>query len=633
MAGWLPLFAPEITFPSTFLGNPNVTITAINTSGGIVTSRDSDGSTYQTPFFIQTSASAITATGTSAPYEDLEYQWKVSGPDAGDNFTRPTDGVSVNSFLNQTGPEAAFCMRTAGTYTIRLIVRGKNGGAYTTATVTKQVIVNAFATGANEIWFDQAGGNDSNPGSLASPKQSISAINAAIASGKAIHLKRGSNWAGSDGIVFPEGFVDISGVRIDAYGSGPNPIINTTSGSSFPIKINTGSQSSTSSKLDIVVQNIDFLNSGARNIAALSLGVGDNAYFVENIYFDNCNFEVSHDNHDFSFPTTTLSAGLSLTQDQAYNWGFWKCNITNPLNSTHLTMAMQGSAKYWHFHIGGTPSGAGTDQQGDHHLYNDTKDHSLYRWIDFGQTGTGSGKRNFCINVNWDADPPNSGEANVETAHYNHYAENSLRYTTFGIDMGNRTNNTNTLDSTVFFQYAVIEANAFNITGGLLFGCGQSVTVRHNRAWGDTQEAFFYSPSVVGQTTTGTQKTHLISRVYGNKIYIPSASASDAIINYPQSGWTQPQYVTDNILVDARSASILTNIVSTDQASAGSVIDRNTYYSTTGDTTLFVDNGGSPISFASWTALSSNRWDQNSSLLGSNTLGWTLPVTQWSHMN
>ena len=121
MAGWFPLFAPPGgNFPAIFQGNPTVTITAINTTGGIVTSRDADVTSALTPYFVQASASAITATGTSAPYEDLEYGWDFGDPSGVETFTRPTDGVTVNANTGQIWTEASYVYRSAGTYIITL---------------------------------------------------------------------------------------------------------------------------------------------------------------------------------------------------------------------------------------------------------------------------------------------------------------------------------------------------------------------------------------------------------------------------------------------------------------------------------------------------------------------------------
>src|ERR1039457_2267094 len=52
-----------------FSGNPYVNITAIDVTGGIACSRSG---TIYTPAFVMVSASNVTATGTSIPYEALE---------------------------------------------------------------------------------------------------------------------------------------------------------------------------------------------------------------------------------------------------------------------------------------------------------------------------------------------------------------------------------------------------------------------------------------------------------------------------------------------------------------------------------------------------------------------------------
>src|SRR5262245_12733905 len=97
-AGMFMAALPRMVPPS-FGGNPNVTITAIDASGGIVASRTSG----QTPCFIQVSASAITATGTSVPYEDLEYSWNFGDSAGTELIVNPTNNNIVNANA-QSGP-------------------------------------------------------------------------------------------------------------------------------------------------------------------------------------------------------------------------------------------------------------------------------------------------------------------------------------------------------------------------------------------------------------------------------------------------------------------------------------------------------------------------------------------------
>src|ERR1017187_4811943 len=93
---YFPHGAPAVV-PVTFKGNPNVTITTIDVSGGIACSRTSG----KTPCFIQVSASNITADTTPAPYEDLSYSWNFGDPPGTETFTNPVTGATVNANTDQ----------------------------------------------------------------------------------------------------------------------------------------------------------------------------------------------------------------------------------------------------------------------------------------------------------------------------------------------------------------------------------------------------------------------------------------------------------------------------------------------------------------------------------------------------
>lgn len=145
---------------ASFRGNPYLTVTAIDTSGGIVLSRTSG----TTPCFVQASAKNITATGSDRPYEDLEFRWDFGDPSGAETFTSPANAQPVNANADQFGPEAACCYRAAGTYTVTLTIRGKNGSGYTTATVTTGVTVTAFNPSSADYWLDETNGLDTNDG-------------------------------------------------------------------------------------------------------------------------------------------------------------------------------------------------------------------------------------------------------------------------------------------------------------------------------------------------------------------------------------------------------------------------------------------------------------------------------------
>lgn len=150
------------TIPS-FRGNQYKAISAINVTGGIVTSRTSG----EVPFFFQASGSAITATGTSRPWEDLEYAWLLTFNDDS-AITDTEELMNYNSYdvknqnTDQIEPEAVFVIREPGTYKLTLTVRGDDGaGGYTSASTTETITVSAYS--GTHQWVDAAG-NDSNDG-------------------------------------------------------------------------------------------------------------------------------------------------------------------------------------------------------------------------------------------------------------------------------------------------------------------------------------------------------------------------------------------------------------------------------------------------------------------------------------
>lgn len=230
-----------------FQGNPNVTITAIDTSGGIACSRTSG----KTPCFIQVSASAIIATGTSVPYEDLSYSWNFGDPSGTEVFTNPVTGGIVNANNGQVGPEAAYCYRSAGTYTVTLTMIGKNGSGYTVATKTQAITVSAWSP-ANTWYYDaaSAGGNGttsalSGPNAAYADLTTLTNNVSVVASGDTqIYFARGSHWISTAYV----DFFKTTGLRVSPTpGSvGANPIMEcateTSSPGNFLIHITTSSR-------------------------------------------------------------------------------------------------------------------------------------------------------------------------------------------------------------------------------------------------------------------------------------------------------------------------------------------------------------------------------------------------------
>lgn len=643
-----------------FNGNPNANISAINIGGGIVTSRDSDGSTYQVPFFIQVSASAITATGTSAPYEDLSYSWRFLENGVvvcTDTFTRPTDGTTVCPATDQRGPEAAYVKRTTGTLRAELTITGCAGSVgspntsgqgicaslYGPVVVTKDFTVNAF--GGADKYADQNGTPAGADGSLAKPWTALSDINTALTAGNvALHIKPNSHWVTtSGGCIKIDPGSPVSNVRIDANfpsASGAAPICEATSSAEAPLKILNGSVAGQKVS-DVVISGINFITNTTTNITVGSIGgnasnvAGDGA--MTNIYLDNVNFTRAVDCAS-GFCELLGMPGPNSTDHVTVgkNFGLWNVNNTASTSFTRVSIGEDGSAANWHFKMAGTITGPGESTTLDHHIYNEIWTHGLYQWVTCGPTGSGAGQRAYCFNGNYDGILSNPNDH--ITVQYITYNENSCQYTILCVDLGNRTNNS-AGDSTVQYQYVVISNNAMINMGPESFECGLSVTLRDNRYWGVTASqpaasSFFVPPNA--QSHVGyTQGANLLSKLYRNKIYMTSVGyTGDYIVQY-QGTWTVPQVVSDNTIVDARITGRLISLTWSDQLASGSSIVRDVYSSIPVFTTSWYD-GTTGKTFAQWQAAGStpSRWDPSpaTNLAGATPAGWTLPVTQWSHM-
>lgn len=792
MAGWLPLFAPasSFSFPAQFGGSDNVTVTSIDASGGIISSRDGE-STFDTPYFIQVSASAVTAVGTSAPAEDLEFSWDFGDPGGTETTVDPTDGATVNLNTCQTGMDAAYVYRTAGPYTITLRIRGKNGASYVTATATKNLNVTAWSP-TTIVWMDSTKTGGANNGtSAANAYYTTTAANAglaALANGVEVRVVRGSHFTGQTGLNFDATNNAWTGWRIWAYGSGARPIIEVDGqpsvlGGDPTFKMGTAG----GTKQDMVFQGIDFVNSGS-NAGCFGVSGGIDATQtkkLKNIYADDCTVNHSFDEcysqrseftgsvaagtdvvrvtslntgfaggglygdvtlanyaHSAALPkgvsltgeripasfsgtisgntltvgtvtgfplaigqtvyggtssqrnitagsgttwtldgagqsatctnaldvttnlgdyrlSQTISAGLAsgtlwsasvgmpvvsfggsvyVTWDQCTGFGMWKCSSICPTTGKTKGIGYSGSAIKWSFYVGCYSEGAGTDSGQDHHYYPDTRDHGLWSYLSFGPTGPAGTRyeRSYCLNLNWDGIYGDNTDHQI--ASYNHVTNCFFQNAIFAVDMGNRTNNTNSLDSTVQFEFITIQKCASKGVSGGIPSCGLSTTMRDCRFWSFRSPAYFLSPFGGAQVSGYEQKSHLKGKVYRNKIHYPSTAGAQPAFAYSDSGWTAKQIHTDNIFVDNRSAPFIYQAVLADWATGSSIINRNTYYfPAAGATATAFVGDGSAKNFTNWKAVTFAP-DASSSVLTTNSLGWNLTALEagtgvWADMN
>lgn len=563
-----------------FQGNPNVTIISI--SGSITASRTS----CQTPCFVQVSASTIIATGTSVPYEDLEYQWNFNDPTGTEIFNQPLDlnlkrynPQPVNANNSQWGPEAAYIYRLAGTYTVTLSARGKNGSGFTTATITQSITVTTYDyVGNNRDWyFDSAAAGGGN-GSISTPYNDLATLNTKVSiSNTAIHIKRGSSWSSSTG-VFISGVT--SNVRIDAYGTGNTPVIDVNSGSASSLSATNGSAGTPTQKSDIVVSNITFSNSGAATSAAVVnvVATGNATATMNNIYFDNCTM------------TTNVNVASAVvinmndlnTVHHGTNYGLWNTVITQPLTpNLGNRQGFFGGPQDWFFVVGGSFVGAGSNLVLDHHIYPDVKTHSLYRYINFG---SGPGK-NYNINTNWD------GAGSLEFAEFVLMSDNNFSGTLRGFDASNATNN---VSLTQFRNFVAQRSSFQSLTGDgtLQIPCMSSFTLRDDLIW-NVDGGRFYAPGAASV---------LSDRIYRNLAYRTAGQNNGAFYSWVGATFTGgTRTFTDNVTQDTEVTAKPIALVWSD-VQAGSIINRDQWYAPSdSDTNYFYDNATAK-SFAQWQA-------------------------------
>lgn len=563
-----------------YLGSPNVTVTAIDTGGGIACSRTSG----QVPCFVQVSASAITATGPAIPYEELDYRWDFGDPTGTELFTRPTDGAQVNANSAQKGPEAAYCYRTAGTYTVTLYIRGKNGGGFTSASVTQDITVSAFNKTGGEYWADSTAVGSTDAGTLANPFITMAAINSAIGSGsnKALHFKRGSDFVGSTGLLC----VVAAGLRVDDYGSGAKPIINVSSGSTGACTgTGGGSTPPGSPKSDWVFTNIDFKSSGTATGSVISITNPNTVGTLSDIYFDNCSTEA------LTNPNGVVIGNAYPETPTSWNFGFWNCAFTMPLGDasggSHI-QGFYGGPASWFFMIGVTVIGdSRASNIFDHHAYLQTRYHGLYRWMNFPTASN----RSYCFNTNYDR-----AGVSLEYAEYHCFDEINLSGTQYGFDASNGTNDA----AKSRFRNMVISGNVTRLkAGAILFSGAETVTIRDNRDI-DTPN-FFFAP---GSNLAAILK----SKTYRNRLYKAAGApaALTKLIEFnPSVTWTQAHEFTDNVIQDMRGPTnpVRATVVLMPFASFpsnGSIVDRNQYYYP--NDTDALNNGSSRVSFSAWQA-------------------------------
>lgn len=555
-----------------FQGNPNVTITAITPS--IAAARTS----CQTPCFVQVSGSATTATGTSRPYEDLSYTWNFGDPAGTETFNQPInlagnkfELTAVNPNTEQTGPEAAYVYRTAGTYTVTMTVLGKNGGSYTSTSTTQNITVTTYSASGGDWYFDSAAAGGGN-GSIGTPFNALSDINTkAGVANAALHLKKGSTWSGSTGLS-----ITASPLRIDAYGSGASPAIVITSGSNDALTL-----TNSSARSDIVFSGVTFqITGGTASEVANIFCLTSSTNAMSDIWFDNSVINATTATIPLVMMQYTNGGG---THNAACTrGGLWGGTVTNS-QVVNGSLGIYSGPNTWFSVVGISISGAGTNNTLDHHIYPETQLHSLYRYISFGS----GPNRSFNINTNYDI---KTGATPPEYAEFVLISDNDMTGTLRAHDASNGTND----PSSTRFRNFVTQRNAIHsLTGnGVIFPFSiETLTTRYNLLWNNTG----------GDIYTPASPTIFSGTVYFNKMYVASGTTGGddtSLMAFTQGTFSQQQVITDNVSQDMRANANVIQATVTQLTGSSSVINRNQWY-TPNDTTPFW-NAATPENFATW---------------------------------
>jgi hypothetical protein len=554
--------------PGPFRGNPNVTITAVDTSGGIATSRDDFAMAGEVPAFIQVSISNFTATGTSYPFRDLEAKWDFGDPSGTEQITNPVTGLTVNPNSDQVGPEALYVYRTAGTYTITCTLRWWNGSGYSTTTKTKDFTVSAFS-GTNEFWFDSnaPGGGD---GSLANPFNDHATLKTKSNLGGAnLHLKYGSTFTSASGS--SNHIVGQDHARIDAYGNPADgkPII-------VGVDVANGTlwfQTQFNDQNDSVYSNIEFRVSGTTTHPIRFTDQPSYTFQCTNIYFDGCVFNFCQ------VDTTHNVEGQGY--DAFSGHGFYKCVSLQTVGDIGIANVwMLGTATRWLALLGCSVSCTSPKVWNDlldHWIYPGIEFHGMYKWCLFGQ-----GNTMFGINGNQHG-------TNNEHRKWHLISENNFNGTAGGIEFS--------------VSQPGIENSSFDDTvveGNLFYNHTTDNCISVVYCFGLTVRDNYVSHGVNSFVGIATARDDEIAfDVYRNKVYGLSLTVGT-------SNNTQRIQITDNEVWNTGSAALCMRINSADAAwtGQGSIIDRNEYYvPSDSNGTYNSHNGGSTVlSFANWQA-------------------------------
>lgn len=479
---------------------------------------------------------------------------------------------------------------TGGTTPSIVCVRHQAGTTAAGVTVSDHP---AVADSSREIYVDSVGGNDANPGTFASPKQTLSAITTFVPIGpgvttnnKRVFLKRGSHWTGAITWRCPQH------LQVLAYGTGARPIIEAT-GSGSAVQVDSRYADAVNG---LYVEGVDFRSTGSAARAVFFFmsnnGTNTNPYgLVRNVALVDCAISGG------------TSARLQVSFSDAVGFGVfvWGGVVDSGSNAGQgiLSNCMGPMAV-----VGTYLSGGNGNAVFDHPWYPTVSWQLVGRWLDFGPVTL----LNYCVNGNCEL--YSSGGRGGDGILFDGC---DVTGTNNGFDLSNSANTaTNTTLDRVVLQNNAVHVGQIGSQGyGVLCYNNARTVIRDNGFYNNRLEDY-----VSGSADA-------VLSFYRNNVYRPASVGTVSITLSPAAAGG---CVRANTFYSARVLDSTTGLINYTAAGLSEyAVDLNRwftpYWVSGGAVKPFRDTGGaSHKTFAEWQGLGA---DVNGRMENPN---WTSPA-------
>lgn len=270
------------------------------------------------PLAVFFDASGTTATTTTLPFHNLEYQWNFGDPGSGNWTYGSRAGSSPRNLA--TGPVASHVFETPGTYTVTLTVTDGTNSVVNKCIQIAVLDANVIFAGNKTVCLSKdvappfAPGDACPTGAIEVQVPSgdfVAAMNTYIASGKRILLRRGeSAWSAATGAGIAVNGPGILG----AFGVGVKPKIQATNASGNTIiKVSAGTTPNIS---DWRIMDLELDGQGRNSSVGVQGNGGMNQLTISNLYAHNMQYALNFSASVLSFYNATPATSGHILWDQ-----------------------------------------------------------------------------------------------------------------------------------------------------------------------------------------------------------------------------------------------------------------------------------------------------------------------------